>query len=65
MLTPCADRIMVGTEVHGWISHCYGATNLFLAIGPDRCKGELERVMFYGTYAQAVSIYSLSNFPFL
>jgi hypothetical protein len=44
---------MVGNEIHGWISHSYGAINLFLALGPEACKGEFERLLFYGTYAQA------------
>ena len=47
------SRIMVGTEVHGWISHSYGAINLFLALGPGGCKDEFMRYLFYGTYAQA------------
>ena len=44
---------MVGDELHGWISHSYGAINLFLALGPESCKGEFERLLFYGTYPQA------------
>ena len=46
-------EIMVGTEVHGWISHSYGAINLFLAIGPEACRSEFERTLFYGVFAQA------------
>jgi hypothetical protein len=46
-----------GGEIHGWISHSYGAINLFLALGPDACKsGEFERLLFYSTYAQAVCL---------
>jgi hypothetical protein len=48
---------MTGGDIHGWISHSYGAINLFLALGPDTCKGgEFERLLFYATYAQAVCV---------
>ena len=53
---------MTGGEIHGWISHSYGAINLFLALGPDGCKvGEFERLLFYATYAQAVGILQCFN----
>ena len=48
-------ELMTGNEVHGWISHSYGAINLFLALGPEGTKSEFERHLFYGTYANAVS----------
>jgi hypothetical protein len=48
-------ELMTGSEVHGWISHSYGAINLFLALGPEGTKSEFERHLFYGTYANAVS----------
>lgn len=45
-------ELLVGTEIHGWISHSYGAINLFLALGPDACKNDFERSLFYATFAQ-------------
>jgi hypothetical protein len=48
-------RILAGTEVHGWVSHSYGAINLFLAAGPEICaRGTFEQMLLCGTYAQAV-----------
>ncbi|KAK5162797.1 uncharacterized protein LTR77_011169 [Saxophila tyrrhenica] len=48
---------MAGSETRAWISHSYGAINIFLAVGPQFCeKGEFERLLFHSTYAQAQAL---------
>jgi len=60
-----AARIMMASEMQGWLSHAFGTINFFLAAGPKARRDKYTDALFNSTYAQAVSVLRFANFVYI